>query len=53
MYSKININDANGFGAVDSVEKNIPLITYDLGNSTQVEFKCSEKITAVKADDCS
>lgn len=53
MYSKININDANGFGAVDTVEKNIPLITYDLGNPTQVEFKCSEKITAVRADDCS
>ena len=53
MYSRININDDNGFGAVDALEKNIPLVTYDVLNPTQVEFKCSEKITAVRADDCS
>lgn len=53
MYSRININDSNGLGAVDQTEKNIPLITYDTSDNMQTEFKCSEKITAVRADDCS
>lgn len=53
MYSRININDNNGLGAVDSAEKNIPLITYDTSNLNEREFKSSEKITAVRADDCS
>ena len=52
-YSKVNINDAGGLGAVDATEKNIPLITYDTTNPLHVDFKSSEKITAVKADDCS
>ena len=51
-YSRINILDNNGLGAVDFSEKNVPLITYDLSNPLEVDFKCSEKITAVKADDC-
>ncbi|WP_115462494.1 T9SS type B sorting domain-containing protein [Winogradskyella aurantiaca] len=53
MYSRININDDGGLGAVDSDEKNVPLVTYDTSNPLQVEFKSSEKITAVRADDCS
>ena len=53
MYSRININDDGGLGAVDAVEKNVPLVTYDSSNPLQVDFKCSEKITAVRADDCS
>jgi gliding motility-associated-like protein len=53
MYSKINITDSGGLGAVDPGEKNVPLITYDTNDPVQSEFKCSEKITAVRADDCS
>ncbi|WP_296381598.1 T9SS type B sorting domain-containing protein [Winogradskyella sp.] len=52
MYSRVNILDANGLGGIDTLEKNIPLITYDTSNPLEVDFKCSEKITAVKADDC-
>jgi gliding motility-associated-like protein len=51
-YSRVNILDGNGLGAVDSTEKNISLVTYDTSNPLEVDFKCSEKITAVKADDC-
>jgi gliding motility-associated-like protein len=51
-YSRVNILDANGLGAVDFDQKNIPLVTYDATNPLEVDFKCSEKITAVKADDC-
>jgi len=52
MYSRVNMLDDNGFGAVDISEKNVPLVTYDTTNPLAVELKCSEKITAVKADDC-
>ncbi len=52
-YSRINILDNGGLGAVDNDEKNIPLITYDTSIPLHEEFKCSEKITAVRADDCS
>jgi len=52
-YSRININGDGGLGSVEPSEKNVPLITYDTSNSIQSEFKCSEKITAVRADDCS
>ncbi|NNC44907.1 MAG: T9SS type B sorting domain-containing protein [Winogradskyella sp.] len=53
MYSRVNINDDGGLGAVDLTEKNVPLITYDTANPLEVDYKCSEKITAVRADDCS
>ncbi|MDT0559527.1 T9SS type B sorting domain-containing protein [Ichthyenterobacterium sp. W332] len=53
MYSLVDMNLDSGNGDVDLTEKNIQLITYDETNPTEVEFKCSEKITAVKADDCS
>jgi gliding motility-associated-like protein len=52
MYSLVNINDDGGLGAVDNVEKNVPLVTYDPSVPIQNDFKCSEKITAVGADDC-
>ncbi|WP_033958859.1 T9SS type B sorting domain-containing protein [Psychroserpens jangbogonensis] len=52
-YSLVDITLNGGLGDVDPVEKNIPLITYDITDPLQVEYKCSEKITAVKADDCS
>ena len=53
MYSLVDINLNGGLGDVDPLEKNVPLITYDVTNPDEVDFKCSEKITAVKADDCS
>lgn len=53
MYSLVDINLNAGLGDVDPLEKNVPLITYDVTNPAEVDFKCSEKITAVKADDCS
>ncbi|MEM1001360.1 MAG: T9SS type B sorting domain-containing protein [Bacteroidota bacterium] len=53
LYSRININDDGGLGAVELTEKNVPLVTYDINDPVQSEFKCSEKITAVRADDCS
>ena len=52
MYSRVNILDDGGLGAVDAIEKNIPLVTYDTTDQLATELKCSEKITAVKADDC-
>ncbi len=52
-YSLVDMDLQAGLGDVDPVEKNIPLITYDVTNPLEVDFKCSEKITAVKADDCS
>ncbi|WP_431134823.1 T9SS type B sorting domain-containing protein [Psychroserpens mesophilus] len=52
-YSLVDINLAGGLGDVDPVEKNIPLITYDPTDQDEISYKCSEKITAVKADDCS
>ena len=53
MYSLVDITLDGGLGDVDPVEKNVPLITYDINNAVEARFKCSEKITAVKADDCS
>lgn len=53
MYSLVDITLDSGLGDVDPIEKNIPLITYDTTDPLQTEYKCSEKITAVKADDCS
>ena len=52
-YSQINITANGGLGEVDPTFKNVPLVTYDIGNALQAEYKCSEKITAVRADDCS
>lgn len=52
MYSLVDMTLEGGLGDVDPLEKNVPLITYDTTNQTESEFKCSEKITAVKADDC-
>uniref|UniRef100_UPI0026279D6B hypothetical protein n=1 Tax=uncultured Winogradskyella sp. TaxID=395353 RepID=UPI0026279D6B len=52
-YSQINLNDNNGFGAVDINLKNVQLQTFDQSDPLQVEYKCSEKITAVSSDDCS
>ena len=53
MYSRVDIRLNDGLGNVDPSEKNIPLITYNPSNQLESELKCSEKITAVRADDCS
>ncbi|MGB3606283.1 MAG: CUB protein, partial [Psychroserpens sp.] len=52
-YSLVDINLDGGLGDVVDTEKNVPLITYDTTNPLEEAYKCSEKITAVKADDCS
>ncbi|WP_298904224.1 T9SS type B sorting domain-containing protein [uncultured Psychroserpens sp.] len=52
-YSLVDITLNGGLGDVVDTEKNVPLITYDVTNPQEVAYKCSEKITAVKADDCS
>ncbi|WP_037051815.1 T9SS type B sorting domain-containing protein [Psychroserpens burtonensis] len=52
-YSLVDVTLDGGLGDVVDTEKNIPLITYDVANPLEEAYKCSEKITAVKADDCS
>ena len=52
-YSLVDMSLNTGLGDIDPVEKNIPLVTYNPNDSEEIKFKCSEKITAVKADDCS
>ena len=51
-YTVVNMSLDGGNGAVDTSQKNIPLITYDTSNTQESKFKCSEKITAVKSGDC-
>ncbi|WP_040279840.1 T9SS type B sorting domain-containing protein [Psychroserpens damuponensis] len=53
MYSLVDITLDGGLGDVVATEKNVPLVTYDPTDPAEERFKCSEKITAVKADDCS
>lgn len=52
-YSLIDMNLVGGLGDVVGSEKNIPLISYDASDSEEIKYKCSEKITAVRAEDCS
>jgi len=52
-YSLVDMTVNNGFGDVSNAEKNVPLITYNPDDSEEIKYKCSEKITAVRADDCS
>ncbi|OUS02779.1 hypothetical protein A9Q86_02905, partial [Flavobacteriales bacterium 33_180_T64] len=52
MYSLVDITLNTGLGDVVDTEKNVPLITYNPNIQEEERFKCSEKITAVKADDC-
>lgn len=51
-YTLVDMNLDNGLGDVVAAEKNIELQTYDPNNADDVKFKCSEKITAVRAQDC-
>lgn len=52
-YSLVDMNLNGGLGDVDPIEKNVPLITYDQTDNDEAKYKCSEKITAVRAEDCS
>jgi gliding motility-associated-like protein len=52
-YSLIDMTLNAGLGDVDAVEKNIHLVTYDASIPLEVQYKSSEKITAVRAEDCS
>lgn len=51
-YSVVDMSLNGGLGDVLNTQKNIGLITYDTNNSEDVKFKCSEKITAVRGDNC-
>ncbi|MDR7209054.1 T9SS type B sorting domain-containing protein [Flavobacterium piscis] len=50
-YSQVDIRLNNGLGDIVVTEKNVPLVTYDLNDSEEVKYKCSEKITAVQHGD--
>ncbi|NRD23877.1 T9SS type B sorting domain-containing protein [Winogradskyella litoriviva] len=52
-YSLIDMTLNGGLGDVDAIEKNIHLVTYDPSVLLELQYKCSEKITAVRAEDCS
>ncbi len=52
MYSIVDMSLNGGLGEVVSGQKNIPLITYNTSDTLESLYKCSEKITAVKSDDC-
>ncbi len=52
-YSLVDMTLNGGLGDVVTTEKNIPLVTYNPSDLDEISYKCSEKITAVKADDCS
>jgi gliding motility-associated-like protein len=51
-YSLVDMNLNGGLGDVVPAEKNIELQTYDPNILDDLKYKCSEKITAVRADDC-
>ena len=51
-YTLVDMNLNNGLGDVVSTEKNVELQTYEPNDSEDVKYKCSEKITAVRAQDC-
>lgn len=52
-YTLIDMTLNGGLGDVDVLEKNRHLITYDPTIPLEIQYKCSEKITAVRAEDCS
>ena len=51
-YSLVDMNLNGGMGDIVPSEKNIELQTFDPDNPEHLKYKCSEKITAVRADDC-
>ena len=50
-YTEVNMNLNNGLGGINPTKKNIHLKTYNSNDPKEVEFKCSEKITAVQHND--
>ncbi|SDH73992.1 T9SS type B sorting domain-containing protein [Winogradskyella thalassocola] len=52
-YTLIDMTLNGGLGDVDVSEKNIHLVTYDPNIPIEIQYKSSEKITAVRAEDCS
>ena len=50
-YTLVDLRLNNGLGDISVKEKNIHLITYNPGDSEEIKFKCSEKITAVQHGD--
>ena len=52
-YSLVDMTLNGGLGDVVDAEKNMPLISYDPSSTLELQYKCSEKITAVRAEDCS
>ncbi len=51
-YSVVDMSLNGGLGDVVPTQKNIELVTYDPNNSEDVKYKCSEKITAVRGENC-
>ncbi|RRO20141.1 T9SS type B sorting domain-containing protein [Flavobacteriaceae bacterium 14752] len=51
-YSVVDMSLNGGLGDVLPAQKNIELVTYDPNDSEDVKFKCSEKITAVRGENC-
>jgi gliding motility-associated-like protein len=51
-YSIVDLSLDGGLGNVIPSERNNELITYDLSDSEQIKYKASEKITAVRGQDC-
>ena len=50
-YTLVDLRLNKGLGDISVKEKNIHLITYNPGDSEDIKFKCSEKITAVQHGD--
>ena len=51
-YSVVDMSLDNGLGDVVPNQKNIELLTYDPNDPEDIKFKCSEKITAVRGENC-
>ncbi len=52
-YSLVDMTLNGGLGDVVDTEKNVHLVTYDPTDDLEIRYKCAEKITAVRAEDCS
>ncbi|NNL83469.1 MAG: T9SS type B sorting domain-containing protein [Winogradskyella sp.] len=51
-YSIVDLSLNNGLGDILPDQKNQHLITYNENDAAHLEYKCSEKITAVRGADC-
>lgn len=50
-YSEVDMSLNNGYGGIVASAKNVHLITYDVNDPIEKEYKSSEKITAVTHSD--